>query len=100
MVKGIAYRHRTGIAWRDLPREEIGPWQTVWKRHRRYAVDGTWDWVLAGLLSEADAAGQIDWNVSVDATINRAHQHATNTTRLSRTQGATVELKEIFPRPD
>ncbi|AZT92937.1 hypothetical protein CXR23_07115 [Brevibacterium aurantiacum] len=32
---GIAYRHRVGIAWRDLLREHFGPWQTVWKRHRR-----------------------------------------------------------------
>lgn len=29
MVKGIVYRYRCGIAWRDLP-EVFGPWQTVW----------------------------------------------------------------------
>jgi len=29
VVEGIAYRYRTGIPWRDLPREEFGPWQTV-----------------------------------------------------------------------
>ena len=47
----------TGIGpWRDLPREEFGAWRTVWKRHRRYAADGTWDRVLAKILSEADAA--------------------------------------------
>jgi hypothetical protein len=21
---------------------DFGPWQTVWKRHRRFATDGTW----------------------------------------------------------
>ena len=42
VVEGIIYRYRTGIAWRDLP-AEFGPWQTVWKRHRRLAGDGTWD---------------------------------------------------------
>ena len=42
VVEGITYRYRTGIPWRDLPREQFGPWQTVWKRHRRYAGDGTW----------------------------------------------------------
>jgi len=51
------YRYRTGIAWRDLPRSEFGPWQTVWKRHRRYAGDGTWDRVLMSLLANADANG-------------------------------------------
>ena len=79
VVEGIVYRYRTGMPWRDLP-GEFGPWQTVWKRHRRYAADGTWDRVLARIVAEADAAGKVDWRVSVDATITRAHQHATNTT--------------------
>ncbi len=42
VVEGIVYRYRTGVAWRDLP-AEFGPWQTVWKRHRRFSMDGTWD---------------------------------------------------------
>jgi len=77
VVEGIIYRYRCGIAWRDLP-ASFGPWQTVWKRHRRFSGDGTWDAVLATLLAQADAAHQIDWTLSVDSTINRAHQHATN----------------------
>lgn len=94
VVEGIAYRYRTGIPWRDLPREQFGPWQTVWKRHRRYAVDGTWDRVLEQLTAVADEAGLIEWNVSVDATINRAHQHATNTTRPEQDTGGSIELQE------
>ena len=94
VVEGIAYRYRTGIPWRDLPRERFGPWQTVWKRHRRYAGDGTWDRVLARILADADAAGKIDWAVSVDATIARAHQHATNTTRPEQDTGGTIESQE------
>ena len=93
VVEGIIYRYRTGIAWRDLP-AEFGPWQTVWKRHRRYAVDGTWDRVLMQILAEADAAGDIDWDVSVDATINRAHQHGTNLPRPDQDTGGSVELQE------
>lgn len=93
VVEGIAYRFRTGIPWRDLPREEFGPWQTVWKRHRRYAGDGTWDRLLQQLLAQADAEGRVDWSVSVDATINRAHQHATNTTRPEQDTGGTIELQ-------
>lgn len=94
VVEGIVYRYRTGIPWRDLPREQYGPWQTVWKRHRRYAADGTWDRVLARILAEADAAGKVEWTVSVDATIARAHQHATNTTRPDQDTGGLVELQE------
>lgn len=98
IVDGIIYRARTGIQWRDLPRERFGPWQTVWKRHRRYAADGTWDTVLARILAEADAAGEIDWTVSVDATITRAHQHATNTTRPDQPTGGTIESQESSHR--
>jgi transposase len=95
VVEAIIYRYRTGIPWRDLPSEVFGPWQTVWKRHRRYAEDGTWDIVLAEVLADADAAGKIDWNVSVDSTVARAHQHATNTTRPEQDTGGTVELHEL-----
>ena len=89
-MEGIIYRYRTGIPWRDLP-EEFGPWQTVWKRHHRYALDGTWDRVLTALVAEADARGVLDWTVAVDSTINRSHQHATNTRRGT---GGTAELQE------
>lgn len=94
VVEGIAYRYRCGIAWRDLP-EQFGPWQTVWKRHRRFAADGVWDRIHAVLLTQADAAGEIDWTVSVDSTINRAHQHGTN---LPRNTGGLPELQEILDR--
>lgn len=88
--EGSIYRYRCGIAWRDMP-AEFGPWQTVWKRHRRYSGDGTWDKILATLLAAADARGAVDWAVSVDSTVNRAHQHGTN---LPRATGGTIELQE------
>ena len=90
MIEGIIYRFRTGVAWRDLPRG-FGPWQTVWKRHHRFSLDGTWDKIHTRLLAEADATGEIDWTVSVDSTINRAHQHATT---LARDTGGFVESQE------
>ncbi len=81
MVEAIIYRYRCEIAWRDLP-EAFGPWQTVWTWHHRMATDGTWDQVHATLTAAADAAGLVDWSLSADSTIARAHQHA-NTTRLT-----------------
>ena len=42
------------MPWRDLP-ASFGPWQTVWKRHRRFCADGTWDRIHGRLLAEADA---------------------------------------------
>jgi transposase len=90
VVEGIIYRYRCGIAWRDVP-AEFGPWQTIWKRHRRYSGDGTWDSILAALLTVADSQGEVDWSVSVDSTVNRAHQHGTN---LPRATGGRLELHE------
>ncbi|WP_067523299.1 transposase [Nocardia uniformis] len=75
VVEGMLYRLRTSLPWRDLP-EHFGPWQTVWKRYRRYAADGTWDRMLTALLALADTTGDMDWVVSIDSTIVRAHQHA------------------------
>jgi len=87
MVEGIIYRYRCRIAWRDLP-AVFGPWQTVWTWHRRLAGDGTWDQILDRLLTQADAEGLIEWSVSVDSTIARAHQHATNLTRVTGGAGS------------
>ena len=73
VVEGIVFRYRTGVAWRDLPgRYEL--WQTVWKRHHRFGTDGTWGKLLRIIQAEADSAGRVDWNVSVDSSIVRAHQ--------------------------
>lgn len=84
LVEGAIYRYRTGIPWRDLP-AEFGPWQTVWKRHHRFAFDGTWDRVLTAVLAEADASGEIDWRVSADSTIARVHQHGATAARSRST---------------
>ena len=90
VVEGIVFRYRTGVAWRDLP-ERFGPWQTVWKRHHRFATDGTWDMLLRVIQSEADAAGRVDWSVSVDSSIVRAHQHSATAKRVVREDRARLE---------
>lgn len=89
MVEGIIYRYRCGIAWRDVP-AVFGPWQTIWTWNRQMAGDGTWDIVLQRLLTAADAAGLVDWSVSVDSTIARAQQHAANITRYTGGLGRTT----------
>ncbi len=75
MIDGILHRVRTGVQWRDLP-ERFGPWKTVYERHRLWSADGTWKRLLQQIQAEADAAGEIDWDISVDSTVVRAHQHA------------------------
>lgn len=75
VIDGTLHRVRTGVQWRDLP-ARFGPWKTVHERHRLWPADGTWKRPLQQIQAAADAVGEIDWDVSVDSTIVRAHQHA------------------------
>ena len=75
LIDGIRWRIRAGVPWRDVP-ERYGPWQTVYGLFRRWQRDGYVARVVTGLQAQADADGLITWDVSVDSTVNRAHQHA------------------------
>ncbi|MDX3696599.1 IS5 family transposase [Streptomyces europaeiscabiei] len=72
---GIRWRTRAGAPWRDIP-ERYGPWETVYRLFRRWQRDGTWHRIFEELQVRADAEGLITWDVSVDSTVARAHQHA------------------------
>jgi transposase len=48
----------------------------VYGLFRRWQRAGVWQRIVVGLQARADAAGLITWDVSVDSTISRAHQHA------------------------
>ncbi|MGW7042126.1 IS5 family transposase [Streptomyces avermitilis] len=63
------------VEWVHLP-EKYGNWRGVYNRLRMWAVDGTWEQVFTALMAQADADKELDWVVSVDSTIVRAHQHA------------------------
>ena len=76
VLNGIVWKIRSGAPWRDVP-SRYGSWQSVYTRFRRWALDGTFGRMLAAVHADADAAGDIDWLVSVDSTIVRAHQTAT-----------------------
>ena len=80
LIDGIRWRVRTGTPWRDIP-PEYGPWQTVYGLFRRWQREGVWAMLLTGLQARADAAGLITWEVNVDSTVCRAHQHAAGARR-------------------
>jgi transposase len=75
LIDGIRWRVRTGAPWRDVP-DCYGSWQAVYALFRRWQRAGIWQQIVTGLQTRADAAGLITWDVSVDSTIARAHQHA------------------------
>lgn len=75
VIEGILWRLRTGAPWRDVP-ECYGPWQTCYDRFVRWRRDGTWENLLSHLQTVADVAEDLEWTVSVDSTVARAHQHS------------------------
>ncbi|WP_285843816.1 IS5 family transposase [Kocuria palustris] len=96
-VEGMAWKYRTGAPWRDVP-ERFGKWNSIYKRFNRWAEDGTWEMLLAEVQKQADAAGKIDWVVSIDSTIARVHQHGAT---LKRDTGGSANHKNPrFEPPD
>lgn len=75
VIDAIAFKFQTGSQWVHLP-ERYGNWRGVYNRLRMWAVDGTWERVFIALMAQADADEDLNWAVSVDSTIVRAHQHA------------------------
>ncbi|GAA4887750.1 hypothetical protein GCM10023237_69340 [Streptomyces coeruleoprunus] len=57
--------------------------ETACTLFRRRQIEGTGSWarVLKKLQVEADAAGHLLWQMSVDSTIFRVHQHAAGARR-------------------
>ncbi|WP_433275050.1 IS5 family transposase [Pseudonocardia xinjiangensis] len=85
LIDGIRWRTRVGAPWRDVP-ERYGPWQSIYGLFRRWQREKVWALVWSTLLAWADAGGLIRWDVSVDSTINRAHQHAAGARRAPADQ--------------
>jgi transposase len=85
LIDGIRFRTRTGCPWRDVP-ERYGTWQSVYGLFRRWQLTGTWAAILSGLQALGAEAGLIDWTVSVDSTIVRAHSHAAGVRRHPQAQ--------------
>ena len=50
VLEAIGWRFRTGAPRRDVPAES-GPWQPLWKRHRRWSGDGTYQAIFEHLLA-------------------------------------------------
>lgn len=79
-INGILWKLRTGAPWRDLP-ARYGAWQTCYDRFVRWRRDGTWERLLAHVQTRSDAVGEVVWEVSIDSSVVRAHQHAAGARR-------------------
>lgn len=69
-LEGIIYRLRTGIPWRDLPRE-FGRWNSVYSRFNTWSKNG----ILMLLFNKLSEISDLEW-VFADGSVIRAHQHS------------------------
>jgi transposase len=74
-MNGILWQLRTGAPWRDMP-ERYGPWKTAHERLRLWTRDGTWERIMAEVVTKDDSVGDVEFVISVDSSNVRAHQHA------------------------
>ena len=74
MVSGIFFVLRTGLPWRDLPKE-FGPWSSVYTRFRRWSQAKLWSKMHEQLIP--GACGDLR---SVDCSHIKVHQDASNAT--------------------
>uniref|UniRef100_UPI003F49726D IS5 family transposase n=1 Tax=Nonomuraea sp. CA-252377 TaxID=3240003 RepID=UPI003F49726D len=91
VIDGILWRLRTGAPWRDVP-ERYGPWQTCYERFKRWDEDGTWARLLEEMQVKDDSLGRVEFTVSIDSTIARAHQHAAGARKRGTT--GTIDTKQ------
>jgi transposase len=101
MLNDILWQRRTGAPWRDLP-ARYGPWGTCASRFARWRRNGTWDRVLAALRGRVGVERDELWEVRIDSTVVRAHQHAAGarhgTSREDTVVGVRHPLDEALGR--
>lgn len=71
-LEGILFRMRTGIPWRDLPRE-FGDWNTVFRRFNLWSKKG----VMTEIFQFLSRLNDPQW-LFIDGSIVKTHQDGAN----------------------
>ena len=91
-VEAVLWMARVGAPWRDLP-ARFGPWNSVFRRFRRWVAKGVFERLFAALSGEPDFE-----HVMVDGTIVRVHQHGTGAKGGLRVRPSDVRAAARPPR--
>ena len=67
----VLYTLRTGVPWRDLPKE-YGNWHSIYTRFSRWSEKGLWWKILMKLQTQKQATVNI---VLADSTSFKVHRH-------------------------
>ena len=79
-LEAVLWLVRVGAPWRDLP-AAFGPWNSVWRRFRRWAQKGVFDHIFTALSGDPDFEYAL-----IDGTIVRVHQHGAGAKSGAHTQ--------------
>ncbi|MFE2999643.1 IclR family transcriptional regulator C-terminal domain-containing protein [Nocardia sp. NPDC059246] len=74
LMEAIAWKYRIGGAWREIPEERFGPWQTAYERLNKWRADGTWARLIAVARSDGDFGRELDWLVAADSSRERTRE--------------------------
>ncbi|MFI5717771.1 transposase [Nocardia sp. NPDC051750] len=93
VINAMLYKAKTGVAWRDLP-ERYGQWNTVYNRFLAVVPQRDLGDAVANVRVVAEAVDELDWEVSVDSSLARVHQHAAGArTRVVQTGGQPIRVQ-------
>ncbi|MEV7009446.1 transposase [Streptosporangium sp. NPDC051022] len=92
VINGVFFRNRAACSWRSLPKD-YGNWKTVYNRHRRWSLDGTWDAILEALLTGRDETTGPERAVCTDPAVNRVHRPAVTRPTPPR------DIRPVITRP-
>jgi transposase len=73
--------------------ERYGPWKTAHERLRLWTRDGTWERIMAEVVTKDDSVGDVEFVISIDSSNVRAHQHAAG----ARKKGAAAQRSRPSP---
>lgn len=75
-IEALLYMAKTGVGWRQLP-ERYGKWYSVWKRFRRWCINGVFDDIRQNISDKIRNTNSEKEILSIDSSCVKVHQDAT-----------------------